>query len=163
MFFVYSDFVESIQLAPDLWSKAVSNIDLNLSIYLFFKVLLCYRQLQQIWSCAMGHCSKWLFSIGHCSEFGYMLWATAAHLVMRYGPLRKRKPYSTNLWHCHTVGHSAGFGYVLWAIAQDLVIRYRLQCRIFCLSVMGHGVGFCLRYRLKCKANIIVKNHTTVL
>jgi hypothetical protein len=60
--------------------------------------------------------------MGHCGGFGYTLWATAADLVMRYGLLRRMRPYRKNLsalW-----GISAGFGYALWAIAQDLGIRY---------------------------------------
>jgi hypothetical protein len=34
----------------------------------------------------------------HCGGFGYALWATAADLVMRYGPLRGMKQYSKNLY-----------------------------------------------------------------
>ncbi len=43
--------------------------------------------LMQIWLCATGH----------YSEFGYVLWVTAADLVICYGPLRGMKPYSKNL------------------------------------------------------------------
>jgi hypothetical protein len=35
--------------------------------------------------------------MGHCGGFGCALWATAADLVMRYGPLRGMKPYSKNM------------------------------------------------------------------
>jgi hypothetical protein len=55
-----------------------------------------------------------------------MLWATAADLVMRYGPLQGMKPYSKKkicIEFC-AMGHSAGFSYALWPIAQGLVIRY---------------------------------------
>jgi hypothetical protein len=83
-----------------------------------------YGPLRQIWLCAMGHCGK----------FGYTLWATAADLVMRYGPLRSRRSYSKNLlrflrygpyrriW-LFAMGRGAGFGYPLWAVAKDLVKR----------------------------------------
>jgi hypothetical protein len=54
--------------------------------------------------------------MGHYGEFGYALWATAADLVMRYGPLRGMKLYSKNYIDI----------YALWAIAQDLVLRYWL-------------------------------------
>jgi hypothetical protein len=37
--------------------------------------------------------------MGHCGEFGDLLWATAATLVMRYGPLGR-------IW-LHAVGNSA--------------------------------------------------------
>jgi hypothetical protein len=57
--------------------------------------------------------------MGHCGGFGYTLWATAANLVMRYGPMREMKPYSRIC-----IDFCAGFGYALWAKAQDLVIRY---------------------------------------
>jgi hypothetical protein len=48
--------------------------------------------------------------MGHYGEFGFALWATAADLDIRYGPL----------WR--------GFGYPLWATVQnealqDLVMR----------------------------------------
>jgi hypothetical protein len=48
--------------------------------------------------------------MGHYGEFGFALWATAADLDIRYGPL----------WH--------GFDYPLWATVQnealqDLVMR----------------------------------------
>ncbi len=53
-----------------------------------------------------------------------MLWATAADLVMRYGPLRGMKPYIKICIDFFYMGHSTGFGNMLWAIAQGLVIRY---------------------------------------
>jgi hypothetical protein len=34
---------------------------------------------------------------GPLRQIGYMLWATAADLVMHYGPLRGMKEYSKNL------------------------------------------------------------------
>jgi hypothetical protein len=52
-------------------------------------------------------------------------------LVMRYGPLRGKKPYSKNL-----VLISA-----LWALAQGLVIRYGPERRIW-FSAMGLGAAF---------------------
>jgi hypothetical protein len=64
--------------------------------------------------------------MGHCGGFGCALWATAADLVMPYGPLREMKPYSKICIDFCAMGHSAGFGYALWAIAQGLVIRYGL-------------------------------------
>jgi hypothetical protein len=74
--------------------------------------------------------------MSHYGEFGcalwastvdlvtYMLWATAANFVMRYGPLRRMKPYSKICDDFCTMGHSTGFGYGLWAIVQGLVIHY---------------------------------------
>jgi hypothetical protein len=62
--------------------------------------------------------------MGHCGGFGFTLWAIAADLVMRYGPLRGMKPYSKICIDYCTMGHSVGFGYALWAIAQGLVICY---------------------------------------
>jgi hypothetical protein len=73
--------------------------------------------------------------MGHCGEFGCTQWATAANLVLRYGPLRR-------IWLC-AAGLCGRFGYrlratarnkalqlksvtisVLWAITQDLIMRY---------------------------------------
>jgi hypothetical protein len=68
--------------------------------------------------------------MGLCGEFGYMLWATAADLVMRYGPLRGMKPYSKDLIDFCAMGHSTIFGYGLRGIAQVW------------LSGMGHSEGF---------------------
>jgi hypothetical protein len=51
-----------------------------------------------------------LCAMGHCGGFGYTLWATAANLVMRYGPLREMKPYSKICIDFCAMGHSAGFG-----------------------------------------------------
>ncbi len=51
--------------------------------------------------------------MSHYCKFGCALWATAADLVIRYGPLRR-------IWFC-AMGHSAGFGYPLWAVAKDFV------------------------------------------
>jgi hypothetical protein len=75
--------------------------------------------------------------MGQCGEFGCAHWATAADLVIRYGPrptaadlvirygpLREMKPYSKICIGFLAMGHSAGFGYALWAIAYGLVIRY---------------------------------------
>ncbi len=83
--------------------------------------------------------------MGHCGEFGYMLWATAANLVIRYGPPRRdwlcvmatarnevvqlKSVTVSILWAIAQdlvclLGHSAGFCCALWAIAQDLVIRF---------------------------------------
>jgi hypothetical protein len=73
--------------------------------------------------------------VGYYGEFGRALWATAADLVKRYGPLQRI--WLCAMGHCTeesrtvtiridfcAMGHSAGFGYALWAIAQGLVIRY---------------------------------------
>jgi hypothetical protein len=62
--------------------------------------------------------------MGHCGGFVYTLWATAADLVLHYGPLRDMKLYSKICIDFCAMGHSAGFGYALWAISQGLVIRY---------------------------------------
>ncbi len=70
-----------------------------------------------------------------------MLWATAANLVMRYGPLRQ-------IWLC-AMGHCGKFGYTLWATAADLGMcygpirgmkSYSKICDDFC--AMGHSAGF---------------------
>ncbi len=58
-----------------------------------------------------------------CRKFGYALWANAADLVMRYGPLPEIKLCNKICDDFSTVGHSAGFGYVLWTIVQDLIMR----------------------------------------
>ncbi len=55
----------------------------------------------------------WPFnSVGHCSKFGYALQATAADLVIPYGPLHGMKLYSKNLLQlpCY------------WPMAQDFVM-----------------------------------------
>jgi hypothetical protein len=62
--------------------------------------------------------------MGHCGIFGCMLWATAADLVMRYGPLRGTKLYSKICIDFCAMGNSTGFGYALQAMAQGLVMRY---------------------------------------
>jgi hypothetical protein len=56
--------------------------------------------------------------MGHCDEIGCAVWATAAELVVCYGPLCGMKPYTT-VKICddfRAVGQSTGFGYALWAI-----------------------------------------------
>jgi hypothetical protein len=73
--------------------------------------------------------------MGHCGKFGYALQATAADLVISYGPLCGMKQYSKNLYrflHCGpprriwlcAMGHNALFGYAVRAVAQDSVMRY---------------------------------------
>jgi hypothetical protein len=63
--------------------------------------------------------------MGHCGIFGYTLpvWATAADLVVCYGPLRSMRSYSKNMlrYDFCAMGHSAGFSYALWVIAHGLV------------------------------------------
>ncbi len=75
-------------------------------------------------------------------KFSCMSWATAAILVVSYGPLRGMKPYSKNCDDFHTVGqstgflklcakgHSTGFGSAPWTIAQDL-FDSALYCRSY--------------------------------
>jgi hypothetical protein len=63
---------------------------------------------------------------GPLRQIGYMLWATAADLVMHYGPLRGMKEYSKICIDFCAMGNSAGFGYLLWAIGQDLVTLWAL-------------------------------------
>jgi hypothetical protein len=79
-----------------------------------------------------------LYALGYCGKFGYALQATAANLVMRYGPLWRIWLYT--MGQClegsltvkivkicndfRAIGYSAGFGYVLWAITQYLVMYY---------------------------------------
>jgi hypothetical protein len=53
--------------------------------------------------------------MGNCGKFGYALWATAANLVVRYGPLWQ-------IW-LYTMGHCIGFGYALRATTQYEVIQ----------------------------------------
>ena len=43
------------------------------------------------------------------------LWATAADLAMRYGPLRR-------IW-LTAMGHCSGFGYALWATAGNEAVH----------------------------------------
>jgi hypothetical protein len=54
--------------------------------------------------------------MGHCGGYEYALWAIAADLVTRYGPLWQ-------IWLC-AMGHSEGFASALWAAAQHLDMRY---------------------------------------
>jgi hypothetical protein len=53
--------------------------------------------------------------MGHCGKFSYALWATAANLVVRYGPLGQIWLYAT--------GHCGGFGYALWANMRYEVVQ----------------------------------------
>jgi hypothetical protein len=64
------------------------------------------------------------------SKFGGAQWATAADLVMPYGPLHGINPYNKICIDFYAMGLSAGFGYGLWTIAQGLV------------SALGHGTAF---------------------
>jgi hypothetical protein len=109
--------------SPDSYTTAFSNIDSNSPRNLTSKVLERSEALTHIWLCAMGHCDK----------FGCALWATAANLVIRYGPLWW-------IW-LYTMGHCGGFGYALWATVVDLVIRYGPLWWIW-LCAMGHCGGF---------------------
>ncbi len=80
--------------------------------------------------------------MGHYGQFGCAQWATAADLVIRYGPLRGIKrtvksvlifviwPIAQDLvmrmgrvW-LSPMGRSEGFGSALWAMAQHLILRY---------------------------------------
>ncbi len=128
--------------SSDSWSEAVSNIDSNSPWNSTCKVFPHYGPLRQILLSAMGH----------CGGFGYVLWATAADLVIRYGPLRQIclcamghcREWSGTVKICIdfcAIGHGAGFCFALWAIAQGLVIRYGQLRRIW-LSAMGCGAAF---------------------
>ncbi len=81
-------------------------------------LVMCYWSLQRTWLCAMGH----------YGGFG-----------MLYGPLRRMKRYSENLWQFLCC---PGFGYALWSKGQDLVMRYGPQLRIV-LYAVGHSAGIC--------------------
>ncbi len=109
-----------------------------------------YDSLWQILLCAMSQ----------CGGFGYVLWATAADLVLRYGPLRRI--WICAMGHCaewsrtvkicidfccmgHSegfglgaMGHSTGFGYLLWGVAKDLVKCYG-PWRSIWLCTMGNS------------------------
>jgi hypothetical protein len=49
--------------------------------------------------------------MGHSAGFGYVLWAIAQSLVIRYGLQRR-------IW-LSDMGSGAAFGNALWAIAQN--------------------------------------------
>jgi hypothetical protein len=69
---------------------------------------------------------QWLSATGQCVEFGYVLRATAADLVISYGPLHRIKVYSKNIFNnFYALDHSAGSCSVPWAIAQYFIMRYR--------------------------------------
>jgi hypothetical protein len=53
--------------------------------------------------------------MGHCSGFGYMLWAIAADMVMRYGPLRR-------IW-LYAMGQCGGFAYALWTTVRNEAVH----------------------------------------
>jgi hypothetical protein len=66
--------------------------------------------------------------MGHSGGFGYMLWATVAYLVMRYGPPRGMKSYSKICDDFCATGYSAGFGYALWALkglSHEIEMNYK--------------------------------------
>jgi hypothetical protein len=98
----------------------------------------------------MGHCGKFFYALwATTANLVVRGWATAADLVLRYGPLWLI--WLCAMGHCaecsHTVkicsdfcamGHSAGFGYPLWAVAKDLVKRYG-PWRSIWLCAMGHS------------------------
>jgi hypothetical protein len=96
----------------------------------------------------------------HCGKFGCAQWATAANLVIRYGPLRQILLCAMGhfaLWAIAqdlvgAMGHSAGFGYPIWAVAKDFVKRYGPGCSIW-LCAMGHSE----------KPITIAQNNVTVL
>ncbi len=76
--------------------------------------------------------------MGHCDEFGYMLWATAATLVMHYGPLPQ-------IWLC-VAGHYGRCGYTLWVIVWNEVVQEKALTTSMLwpyhkiwLSTMGHN------------------------
>jgi hypothetical protein len=53
--------------------------------------------------------------MGHREEFFHVLWATAANLVVRYGPLRW-------IW-LYAMGHCGRFGYALWATERNEAVQ----------------------------------------
>ncbi len=74
--------------------------------------------------------------MGHCGEFGSVLRATTANLVMRYGPLRELdnalratavdllyERYEATMRN-EAVQYKSVTIPMLWAIAQDLVVPY---------------------------------------
>jgi hypothetical protein len=96
--------------SSDSWSKAVLNIDLNLP-----------RKIPFLRS---------FHAMGHCGELCYAVWATAADLVIRYGPLPR-------IW-LYAMGHCGRFGCALRPLH-----RMKLYSKIsidFC--AMGHSVWF---------------------
>ncbi len=62
--------------------------------------------------------------MGHSVKFGDALLATAADLVMGYGPLRGMKCAVKINDDFRDVGHSAVLSFALGAKAKDLVMRY---------------------------------------
>jgi hypothetical protein len=83
-------------------------------------------------------------AMGGWGKFGYVLWATAADLVMRHGPLLRMKPYSKICDDFCAVGQSTGFGYAQWATAQDFVMHFILgHNEGFFLCAMTDSTGFC--------------------
>ncbi len=79
--------------------------------------------------------------MGHCGKFGCALWATAADLVMSYGPMCGMKPYKKKICdNLCALGHSAGFGDALWAKCRIGYVPWAI-CRTR-LAAMGRSEGF---------------------
>jgi hypothetical protein len=57
-------------------------------------------------------------------KFGYALRATAANLVIHYGPLSRMKWYSKNLYYFRAIGHLRKIW--LRAIGHNVVFGYAL-------------------------------------
>jgi hypothetical protein len=75
--------------------------------------------------------------MGHCGNIGYVLWSTAATLVMCYGPLWQH-------WLCAMV-HCGNIGYVLWSTAATLVMCYGpLRQHWLCAMVHCGNIGYVL-------------------
>jgi hypothetical protein len=52
--------------------------------------------------------------MNHCGKFGYALWASAANLFTRNGPLRGVKPHSKKICdYFRGMGSCTGFDYAL--------------------------------------------------
>ncbi len=91
----------------------------------------------------------WLCATGHCGGFGYALRATAADLVIRYGPLRR-------IWLCAT-GHCGGSGY-----SMSHCVKRRCTVKI-CndFLAVGYGIGFAYALQTRlcamgCNADLVM-------
>jgi hypothetical protein len=107
-------------LAP--WFMIKSNFEFRFEFteIFNFKILPCYGPLQLIVLWATCNWGEFGYAYGQLWQIWLCIWATAANLDMRNGPLRRMKPYGRNLWQfpcygtehgiwLHAMGHSAGF------------------------------------------------------
>ncbi len=104
---------------PDRRSKAVLILIRICQVFNYFGPSTLWP-MWQIWLCDMATAANLVMRYGplHCGKFGFALLATVVDLVMRYEPLRGMKHNSKILRQ------------FLCCPAQDLIMRYGLQRKI---------------------------------